>query len=92
MKGYSEVEVLFHAFILWVLVGGELSFLYRSNFNNIGIVPQRYGLFSVKLIELNGNSNGRTYIRKITLYQVFKYLFKMFQTYKYAVDGRTERL
>jgi len=69
VKGYSEVEVLSHAFILWVLDGGEWSFFYRSHSYIIGSVSQRYVLFSVKLFELNDNSNGRTYIRKIALYQ-----------------------
>jgi hypothetical protein len=72
MKGYSEVEVCFHAFVLWLLDGGEWSFLYHSRFNIVGSCPQTYGSFSVKLFELIANLNGRTCIRKITLYQFFK--------------------
>ena len=90
MKGYSEVEVWLHEFILRVLDGGEWSFLYRSHFNVVGIVPQRNGSFSVTFFELNNNSNGRTYIIKITLYQLFKYLFKVFKTYKHAADGQSD--
>ena len=90
MKGYSEVEVCFHAFILWILDGREWSFLYRSRFNILGSCPQRCGSFSVKLFELNDNLNGWTCICKITLYQFLKYLFKLFQTCKDAANGQSD--